>query len=114
MFVFELEKELELIHPLAKNVIISVTAKSHGTEEFSAGGIAIGLRKEGELPTTGKVVKIGRDVDPAYLNKTIALPQHLKPVTLPSVLQGKTESIRVDTKLVTTHSDNICVLYSDL
>lgn len=114
MFEFDLEKELEMIYPLAKNVIIAVTAKSHGTEVVSPGGIVTGLRTEGELPQIGKVVKIGKDVDPAYLGKTIALPQHLKPVPLPCVLTEKASSLKIDTKLTTTHCDNICVLYGDL
>lgn len=113
-FVFDLEKDLEAIYPLAKNIIIAVVAKSHGTEVVSAGGIVTGLRQEGEIPQTGKVVKIGKEVDPAFMGKTVALPQHLKPVPLPSVLTEKVSSLKIDTKLVTTHCDNIQVLYGDL
>lgn len=107
-----IEKELEQIHPLEDHVIISVIAKSHGTEEVSESGIVLGIRQQGELPMHGKIVKIGNGVEAPFLNKYVVIPQQIRNVPLPSVILGKAQSTKIDTKLVTCNYKAIQVLYS--
>ncbi|QPB12386.1 head assembly chaperone protein [Providencia phage PSTCR6] len=101
------------IKALGNHVVISVEAKSAGTEIIK-NGIYVGVREQGELPQYGKIISIGDTVPEGMfeIGDIVPLPNgNMRNVPHPRVALEGIKPKEEDEKFVTAHYSAIAAVY---